>query len=48
MERLNLANNAATSQFDSAIRPTLTVVPALQKTERMPFTVRIVRDDVGL
>lgn len=51
MERLDLANHAAVNQanqFDSALRPTLTVVPSLQKTERMPFTIRIVRDDDGL
>ena len=48
MERLNFATNAAANQSESAVRPTLTVVPALQKTERMPFTIRIVRDDEGL
>ncbi|SAK58768.1 hypothetical protein AWB79_02573 [Caballeronia hypogeia] len=49
MERLNLANNTAANQSESStVRPTLTVVPALQKTERMPFTIRIVRDDAGL
>jgi hypothetical protein len=47
MERLNLATNAADNQLETTVRPTLTVVPALQKTERMPFTIRIVRDDVG-
>jgi hypothetical protein len=47
MERLHLANNSAVNQSEPA-RPTLTVVPALQKTERMPFTIRIVRDDEGL
>ncbi|SAK54876.1 hypothetical protein AWB80_02032 [Caballeronia pedi] len=48
MERLNLANSTAANQTESAVRPTLTVVPALQKSERMPFTIRIVRDDAGL
>jgi hypothetical protein len=48
MERLNLATNAAANQTESAVRPTLTVVPALQKSERMPFTIRIVKDDAGL
>ena len=48
MERLNLAKNAAANQSEPAVRPALTVVPALQKSERMPFTIRIVRDDAGL
>ncbi|WP_159834341.1 N-acyl amino acid synthase FeeM domain-containing protein [Burkholderia sp. 8Y] len=51
MERLDLANHAAVNQanqIDSALRPTLTVVPSLQKSERMPFTIRIVRDEEGL
>lgn len=47
MERLNLATNAADNQPETTVRPTLTVVPVLQKTERMPFTIRIVRDDAG-
>jgi hypothetical protein len=48
MERLNLATFAAANHAETAAsRPTLTVVPALQKSERMPFTIRIVRDDVG-
>ncbi|WP_244816964.1 hypothetical protein [Caballeronia sp. Lep1P3] len=51
MERLNLANNAAVksaSHIETALRPSLTVVPALQKSERMPFTIRIVGDEDGL
>ncbi|MDR5783199.1 hypothetical protein QCE63_27705 [Caballeronia sp. LZ065] len=48
MERLNLANHTAANPIEAAARPTLTVVPTLQKTERMPFTIRIVRDDAGL
>jgi hypothetical protein len=47
MERLNLATSAAANQIESVARPTLTVVPALQKSERMPFTIRIVRDEDG-
>ncbi len=49
MERLNFATiDAAANHHDTpAPRPTLTVVPALQKTEWMPFTIRIVRDDAG-
>ncbi len=48
MERLNLATFAAANHAETpAPRPALTVVPALQKSERMPFTIRIVQDDVG-
>jgi hypothetical protein len=48
MESCNLATSAVASHTDTAvIRPPLTVVPALQKTERMPFTIRIVRDEAG-
>jgi hypothetical protein len=48
MERLNLATSAAVTHTDNAaIRPALKVVPVLQKTERMPFTIRIVRDEDG-
>lgn len=48
MERLNLAANAAAHHDDTALRATLKVVPAFSKTEWMPFTVRIVRDEAGL
>jgi hypothetical protein len=51
MERLQLATKAAEirpEQAEQAARPVLSVVPPLQKTERMPFTIRIVEDDGGL
>jgi hypothetical protein len=50
MDRSNLAtiSTVAANQVETtASRPSLTVVPALQKTEHMPFTIRIVRDDAG-
>jgi hypothetical protein len=51
MERPSLANYEVanhTCQIETPLRPALSVVPALQKTERMPFTIRIVRDEPGL
>ena len=48
MDRVNpavLADNSVTQNAFYAANP---VQPELQKTERLPFTIRIVRDDDGL
>src|SRR5258705_1727569 len=48
MDRINpavLADNSVTPNLSLAANP---VPPELQKTERLPFTIRIARDDDGL
>ncbi len=48
MDRSNLATIAAANNADTtASCPALSVVSALHKTERVPFTIRIVENDVG-